>query len=82
MNTISKIIFAAYTLLVILFSISGFIFLGILADENVKFDSFAKVYIFGVELNYNVIPYSLGFLLIATIAIQIAFYSKFLRKSN
>lgn len=70
MNKIYKLAFFSYTILFQILCFLLLIFFGILADENVKFEKFAKVYTLGIEYNYNFLFYFVIFIFILTLILQ------------
>jgi len=69
----SAIIFFSYTAIIEIFCVLLFVFFGILADENVKFENFTKSYFLGLEFNYGFLNYFLAFVFLLTIILQIFF---------
>jgi hypothetical protein len=80
MKKIYSILLIVYTLLVQLASLLTLVFLGVLADENIKFEKFEKVYFLGLGYNYDWLYYIFALLIIVTTMVQLYWLSKYLKK--
>ena len=70
MKKVFPTLFLTYTLLVDLLLFLLLVFFGVLADENVKFEKFAKAYTFSFEYNYNFLMSYLAFIFGLTLFLQ------------
>ena len=68
-----KYIFTLYSFLIDILLLLLLIFLGVLADEGVKVNNFAKVYVLGIETNFNVLGGLIAITLVLTIIFQLLF---------
>lgn len=80
MNIFNKLAFILYTFTVELVCLLSMVFFGILADENVKIESFYKSYFLGIEFNYSFLNYTVLFLLLLTFIVQIIFVLNYIQK--
>lgn len=67
MTKIINYIYLFYTVIVNILLFLTLIFFGILADEGVKYEKFAKVYTLGIEFNYSFLNFFLIFTLIISL---------------
>ena len=77
-----KLAFFGYTILVEILCFLLLIFFGILADENIKFEKFAKVYTLGIEFNYNLLCYFSVLIFVLSLIIQGFLVLNFLKNNS
>ena len=82
MNKIYFITTFIYCLLVEVLSFLILILFGILADENIKFDSFEDVYVLGIGYDYNFLMYLAFVMIIFSFIVQIYTILAFLKNKT
>jgi TRAP-type C4-dicarboxylate transport system permease small subunit len=71
--------FAVYSGLIKVLLFLFLIFLGVLSDEGVRINKFAKVYVLGIETNFGLLGGFVVFILLLIFIFQLLFLLKILR---